>query len=407
MAQFIPAVSKLKGKVQHYAWGGYEFIPQLLGLQNETHQPYAEYWMGAHPNHSSEIAVEESWVSLQQFIKENTSAILGEETSAAFGALPYLFKVLDVRQMLSIQVHPDKESAKQNYQKENEAGIPVTAPHRNYKDENHKPELMVALSDFWLLHGFKSPSLLKETLAAIPDFTFLIPIFEQGGYQALYEKVMRMKQEEVNRILEPVINRIIPIYKNGELKKKQEDFWAARAVETFCKDDNYDRGIFSIYFFNLVNLKKGEGIYQPAGLPHAYLEGQNVELMANSDNVLRAGLTDKHIDVPELMKYVQFEETIPSILGTSAQQKEVPFITPAPEFEMTRYQLSERDTVSYQTYSAEIILVLAGSLQITAAQEQIRVQKGETAFIISGSQVDITVTATADFFRAAVPVRKN
>lgn len=396
-------IFELKGKVQHYSWGGYDFIPRLLGIENNEQQPYAEYWMGAHPNYSSTININGEWVALNEYIADSKHTILGEETAAKFGSLPYLFKVLDVRQMLSIQVHPDKASAQINFETENAAGIPPNAPYRNYKDANHKPELMVALSDFWLLHGFKAPDLLKELLAEIPDFTFLLQTFERGGYQALYEQVMTMPQDEVNTILTPIINRILPLYENDELQKSHEDFWAARAAKTFCNDGNYDRGIFSIYFFNLVQLKKGEGIYQPAQLPHAYLEGQNVELMANSDNVLRAGLTDKHIDVPELLKYVRFEETIPKILGSETITNETVFETPAEEFEITHYQYAGGNSFAFTTHSADILLVLSGAINIAANGQSLSLQKGQSAFITSGTTVTVDIVQNADFFRAAVP----
>ncbi|MFL5787171.1 MAG: mannose-6-phosphate isomerase, class I, partial [Flavisolibacter sp.] len=147
-------IFKLNGIVQHYSWGGFEFIPKFLGLTNEHQKPYAEYWLGAHPNFPSEI-VNGSTVNLNHLIASEPLATLGEQAANKFHSLPYLFKILDVRQMLSIQVHPDKRSAIIEYEEENKKGIPLNASNRNYNDRNHKPELMVALSDFWLLHGFK------------------------------------------------------------------------------------------------------------------------------------------------------------------------------------------------------------------------------------------------------------
>ena len=329
---------KIKGVVQHYSWGGYHFIPQLLGVENKSQKPFAEYWLGAHPNHPS--VTEAGDETLSALIKGEVSDFLGEKVIARFSTLPFLFKILDVRQMLSIQVHPGKESAAIGFANENRQGIALTAPHRNYKDENHKPELMVALSDFWLLHGFKPEESLQKTIGAVPGFSFLLPVFNRCGYKGLYEEVMTMSQQKVNEILKPIAEKIIPLYQNNELQKNQEDFWAARAATVFCKDGNYDRGIFSIYFFNLVHLKKGEGIFQPQGMPHAYLEGQNVEVMANSDNVLRAGLTDKHIDVPELMKHVEFKATLPHVLHPEAAAHRV-FLSPAEEFELHQYQLQK------------------------------------------------------------------
>lgn len=395
-----PHIYPLKGRIQHYPWGGHQYIPRLLALENSYNKPFAEYWLGAHPNHPSVIKANGSEETLNDFIGKHKE-VLGK-ASRKFDSLPFLLKILDVRQMLSIQVHPNKASAEIGFHKENELGIPLTATYRNYKDNNHKPEMMVALSDFWLLHGFKPADKLMQTLSAIPGFSFLIDEFKTNGYKALYEKVMLMDQGEADEILKPIVNKIMPLYKNGELQKSQESFWAARAVESFCRDDHYDRGIFSIYFFNLVHLKKGEGIYQGAQLPHAYLEGQNVELMANSDNVLRAGLTDKHIDVQELLRHVSFEETIPQILGSQAATTEsIHFKTPAKEFELHQYHCI-KNKINLTAQVAEIILVLEGNMVIETGTETLVVAKGKSVFVTAGTNYSI-ISDSAEIFRATTP----
>jgi mannose-6-phosphate isomerase len=322
--------------------------------------------------------------------------------AGAFGSLPYLLKILDVRQMLSIQVHPDKASAAAAFEEENRKGIPLNAPNRNYKDVNHKPELMVALSDFWLLHGFKPEAQLIESLSANPDFDFLTAIFEKEGYKGLYKHVMTMPEADVNAVLQPLVDRLLPLYKNSELMKESEDFWAARAAQTYCKDGRLDRGIFSIYFFNLVHLKKGEGIYQPAGLPHAYLEGQNVEIMAASDNVLRAGLTDKHIDIDELMKHVRFEPTEAQILPDTSVQENV-YNSNAAEFELSRIQLQEGEVFTLTSATAETLLVLEGAVILQADGIEITIKKGEAALITAGTSLEVRGTSAAQLFRATVP----
>lgn len=397
------AAYKLKGKVQHYAWGGFDAIPQLLHQANTEKKPFAEYWLGAHPLHSSVVETDAGDVPLVQLIQQDPHSFLGEKVLKHFSAFPFLLKVLDVRQMLSIQVHPDKASAAAAFEQENKSGLAPDAPNRNYKDDNHKPELMVALSDFWLLHGFKKEEDLKDLLASEPDFQFLLNSFEEGSYKGLYQRVMTMEQSEVNAVLEPVMSRIVPLYKNGELQKAHEDFWAARAVETFCKDGHYDRGIFSIYFFNLLHLKKGEGIYQPAGLPHAYLEGQNVEIMANSDNVLRAGLTDKHIDIDELMKHVQFVPTHPQIIRSGDKEKETVYNCAAAEFEVSRLVLTNNDQQSWQSTGPEIVLLMQGRATLAAGATTINLKEGEAAFIIPGQDVNMQAAAQTVIFRAVVP----
>ncbi|HEX6180167.1 MAG TPA: mannose-6-phosphate isomerase, class I, partial [Chitinophagaceae bacterium] len=243
-------IFKLKGKVQPYAWGGYEFIPGLLGIK-PSKEPAAEYWLGAHETASAEVIDDHSSIPLNKLIAEHPVETIGDDVGKAFGRLPYLLKILDVNDMLSIQVHPSKVAAEQEFARENEAGIPHDDPKRNYKDDNHKPELMVALNNFWLLHGFKSKDQLVEILKTVPELWELIPPFEQGNYEGLYRFVMEMPQEEVNRLLQPLIDRVVPLYEAGRLNRAQEDFWAARAALTYTQKNIIDRGIFSIYLLNL------------------------------------------------------------------------------------------------------------------------------------------------------------
>jgi mannose-6-phosphate isomerase len=396
------SIFKLKGVVQHYSWGGYDFIPQLLGIENEDQKPFAEYWMGAHGNHPSLVQNDET-IPLNDFIKSDIEGILGNTVSTKFSSLPYLLKVLDVRQMLSIQVHPSKKAAELGFEEENKKNIPVNAPHRNYKDANHKPESMVALSDFWLLHGFKKKEDLEKILDAKTELRFLKEIFFSNGYKGLYEEVMLMDQHRVNDILKPLVQKIIPLYNNDFLAKSSEDFWAARAALNFCKGENFDRGIFSIYFFNLVSLKKGQGIFQADGLPHAYLEGQNVEIMSNSDNVLRSGLTDKHIDVAELLKHVKFEATIPDILNPQSHRKI--FISPAEEYELRQYLLNKGDEEKIETRSGEIFLLLEGTLEAISGNEKMQINKGDSIFIKAGCNLTINPLLNINLFRATIPVQ--
>ncbi|ANE52914.1 mannose-6-phosphate isomerase, class I [Flavisolibacter tropicus] len=398
-------IFKLEGKVQQYAWGGYDYLPQLLNQENNEAKPFAEYWLGAHPNHPSKVlvstpteAVGVTTENLDAFIQQDATNVLGVPVEERFHALPYLLKVLDVRQMLSIQVHPSKVEAEKGFLLENEADIPVTASNRNYKDDNHKPELMVALGSFWLLHGFKPEAELKQVIDRTPELQSLAPVFEKEGYKGLYEKVMTLPQVEVNARLEPLAKRVVPLYEAGKLAKSSEDFWAARAIQSFCKDGQYDRGIFSVYFFNLLNLQKGEGIFQPAGMPHAYLEGQNVEIMANSDNVLRAGLTDKYIDVPELLKHTEFVGTVPQIIKASGS--ETFYEAPVPEFGIYQYEVEAGYLKTLLTDSAEIFLCLEGEVSLTAAGASLSIRKGEAAFVCAQTEVELQSGAGGKVYRA-------
>lgn len=406
-------IYKLRGKIQHYAWGGHSFIPSLLKIDNSKDLPFAEYWLGTHVLAPSAIAGSQ----------KSLTDITGEHK------LPFLLKILDVKDMLSIQVHPSKKSAEEMFAAENKAGIPIDAPHRNYKDDNHKPELVVALGEFWLLHGFKQTNELKETLQSVPELNFLLDFFANGNYETLYRTVMSMPQEEVNLHLQPLLDRIIPLYEKNELKKNTPDFWAARAAKTFNTPGGIDRGIFSIYFFNLVQLKEGEGLFQDAGVPHAYLEGQNVEIMANSDNVLRGGLTFKHVDVPELMKHIKFEGIDPDIqkpgekqqeafhnmadrgekqqaaihsmthMGEK-QQKEQVYQTPVDDFKLSCFRLKKREQAFFSTQSFDILLQITGKITLSDSLGKINLSSGEAAVILPETEVGLYADEDALVFRA-------
>jgi mannose-6-phosphate isomerase len=395
-------VARLNGTVKHYDWGGTTFIPSLLNVPNKEQQPFAEYWMGVHPQAGCTVEVgKDKNVLLPALIGEDKKAALGDFVLNRFGNLPYLLKTLDVKNMLSIQVHPSKAEAEKDFENENKAGIPLDSPKRNYKDNNHKPELLVALGEFWLLHGFKSEDLLRKTLSEVPELKPLISVFDKSGYGGLYKHVMEMPQEEVNKQLQPLLDRIIPLYKKNELDKSSADYWAARGALTFSQPGKTDRGIFSVYFFNLVRLKKGQAVFQDAGVPHAYLEGQNVEIMSSSDNVLRGGLTTKHIDVKELLKHTKTEVTIPKILDGDMKGDERIYKTSAPDFELSSFELPAGKTISVTASTAEILFLTEGAVELPG---NIILKKGTpSAILFAGNTVKITAKEDSLLFRATVP----
>lgn len=393
----------LKGRIQNYAWGGSQYIPQLLGLEVED-KKYAEYWLGAHQNSPSGLVTPEGERPLDVYISKNLKPTLGNEIANKFSRLPFLFKVLDVHDMLSIQVHPSKSEAEKGFRLENEIGIPLTAPHRNYKDDNHKPEIMVALSEFWLLHGFLSENKLTEVLNSIPEFKALLPIYLNGGYFELYKSVMEQSPEACNHMLQPLVDRIMPKYRNGELDKSTPDYWAAKAVDTAADAAKLDKGIYSIYFFNIVKANKGEAIFQDAGIPHAYLEGQNMELMANSDNVLRGGLTPKHIDVAELLKHVVFQETIPELMLGELQEDGMERIyrSPAPDFELSQISISGSEKYQSKAKTAQIMMVIDGSIELVEGESILILNKGEAVFLATGSEYSIS-SSYSILYKATAP----
>ncbi|KAA2238532.1 mannose-6-phosphate isomerase, class I [Chitinophaga agrisoli] len=403
MAAVDKKLFRLDGKVQHYAWGGYTYIPQLLG-QPASDKPSAEYWMGAHPSAPATIHLNGQTTTLDQLIQQSPAPIVGQQVWDRFKELPYLLKILDVKDMLSIQVHPTKAEAEKGFARENEAGIPLNAPHRNYKDANHKPEIMVALSEFWLLHGFLPEDKLRTVLETVSAFASLKTVYEKEGTYGLYKTVMEMPQDQVNQLLRPLGEAVLEAYQNGRLAKSDPAFWAGRAIANDPQGlDRLDRGIFSIYFFNIVQTQPGDAVFQDAGIPHAYLEGQNVELMANSDNVLRGGLTPKHIDVPELLKHTRFEGVHPHIMKgePAANPAERIYHSPAPDFVVSSITLQTGTVYEHTSQAAEIMLVLKGDATITGS-DNLELRQGQSVFVSAGEPYRITGNAL--IFKATVPV---
>lgn len=397
---------RLKGSIQHYAWGGHHFIADLLGEAVPSKAPCAEYWLGAHRQAPSRILPDAfTEEPLDAFIARDPVHCLGPETARKFGRLPYLLKVLDVKDMLSIQVHPSKEEALLGFARENAAGIPLDAPNRNFKDDNHKPEVMVALSEFWLLHGFLSEDRLLEVLEAQAAWTGLVQAFRLHGYQGLYRQVMELPQSEIQVLLGPLMLQVLPLYDAGALAKSDPAFWAARAIRSgICSLERLDRGIFSIYFFNILRLHPGEGIFQAAGVPHAYLEGQNVELMANSDNVLRGGLSPKHVDVAELLRHIRFEAIAPSVLSGIVRGACRDYPCPVEDFGLSSYTLHPGSPQRQSAASAEILLVLDGQGQIRSRSRGLDISRGEALWVEAGEAYELQTNSNCMIFRAFVPV---
>jgi mannose-6-phosphate isomerase len=401
----MTVIAPLNGSIKHYEWGGYEFIPALLAMPNTACMPFAEYWLGVHPLADCSVSLPDGKKTpLANFIATNSGQANSGNNSFTVESIPFLLKILDVRDMLSIQVHPSKERAELEFRRENDQGISIDSPERNYKDANHKPELVVALGSFWLLHGFKKPNELMDTLQKVPEFTTFKEVFSTSGYEGLYRLVMEMTQQDVNTILQPLLDRIIPLYAANKLERSNPDFWAARAALTFSKE-YIDRGIFSIYFFNLLHLEKGEAVYQAAGVPHAYLEGQNVEIMANSDNVLRGGLTHKHIDVPELLKNIRFEAAEYKILRGEPGSLGKVYKTQAPDFELHCLQLEKGGQQSFQTEGTEILLLTEGRVNLSAGENTVELKTGQPAACVLGGQLlHIKAGDGSTLFRAKVPL---
>jgi phosphomannomutase len=421
-----PQPLPLIGAAQHYAWGGYELIPQLLGQDNSRHEPFAELWMGAHPRGLAQVEINGTRLTLDRLIASDPWITLGSEVALRYaGRLPYLFKVLDVRDMASIQAHPSRAQAEEGFARENAAGIPIDAPGRIYRDENHKPEVHVVLTDFWMLHGFRPLEEIVEVLSSEQELAPLVMDLSArlragpaaaAGQEAsprvdllrdLYGQLMTMGQADVDAILDPLIARLEAEESAGRLHRESPGFWALRAARTFpLPGAHRDRGIFSLFLLNLVHLRPGQGTYQPAGTLHAYLEGADVELMANSDNVLRGGLTPKHVAVDELLSTLSFRDGRPPILeGRATSETSREFETPAEEFALERIEVAPGVPYSGgREHSVDTLIAVEGAAAIVAAGKALTVSRGGCAIVPAGIPYSIAARAPrAVLFKAGVP----
>jgi mannose-6-phosphate isomerase class I len=413
-----PRLLPLEGSVQHYDWGGREFIPGLLGRSNPEDEPFAELWFGAHPRGPATVLVDGTPVGLDVLVAGAPVEVLGGSDARRFGGrLPYLLKVLDARTMLSLQAHPSLAQARAGFARENEAGIPLDAPSRTYRDDNHKPEVHAALTDFWMLHGFRPLAEIAGTLEAVPELGHLGPGFAAEWRRAgdepgagrrllhqLYRQLMAMPQAEVDGMLDPLVRRL---ERSLPENKDRHDFWALRAARTFPPVDGHrDRGIAAIYLLNLVHLRPGEGTFQPAGALHAYLEGANVELMANSDNVLRAGLTGKHVDVAGLLDTLTFEPGRPPVLdGWPVSDTERVYEAPVGEFLLSRIEPTGKK-IHPETgdHGADCLVVIGGSARAVTTDGAMELPRGSACLVPAGISYELEATGgAAVIWRARVP----
>lgn len=369
-------MQKMKNAVQNYAWGSTDALTQLYGIANPHGKPMAELWMGAHPKSSSQVAdANGQWHSLRDVIEQDPDTNLGHDVFSRFGELPFLFKVLCAAQPLSIQVHPSKKAAEMGFAKENQAGIPLDAGERNYKDANHKPELVYALTPFQAMNGFRTlediQALLQPLAAAHPDIAAFLREPDTEHLATLFASLLSLAGESKTLAL-----GILKAALNNQLG---EPWDTVRSISRFDPDDS---GLFSPLLLNVVTLQPGEAMFLYAETPHAYLNGVALEVMANSDNVLRAGLTPKFIDIPELMANLQFiPKPADTLLTTPKQQgNELAFPIPVEDFAFSLHTLTPEPQRLAQN-SAAIVFCVQGQAVLRKQQQEITLQPGESCFI--------------------------
>jgi mannose-6-phosphate isomerase len=399
----------LENRIQEYAWGSHRAIGELLGIAVPTDRPQAELWMGDHPKGPSRVRCNHQWMSLPALIDAYPQQVLGPTVSARFGSrLPFLFKVLAAARPLSIQAHPDRRQARAGFARENQAAIPLDAPQRNYRDASHKPECLCALTPFWALCGFRRPEEIA-TLAAPLHCDALAPQILALGRRPAAEALRDLFGILLSWVAHGDRSRIGSAI--GQVRARLPQLAASdqayRWIQRLCEAYGEDIGVLAPLFLNLLCLQPGEALFLPAGTPHAYLGGTGIELMANSDNVLRGGLTAKHVDPEELLRVLRFEPTPVTILAAAETRRaERTYPTAAEEFVLSVIKLDPATGYrSPDLRSAEILLCTAGEAMIAeiAKARKLRIEKG-TSVMIPAAVEGYTLEGSATLYKAAVPL---
>lgn len=364
--------------IQNFAWGSRSAFGQLFDLDNIGNEPQAEMWMGAHPNGCSKVQGSHSKVLLSQLIEAHREEFLSKQTNEKFGELPYLFKILAAENALSIQVHPSKEEAELGFQKEEQAQIPLSAHHRNYRDSNHKPELVYALTPYQAMNGFRAiPEIISLfSDVCVPQLSELLENLSVNpspeGLCEFFVGILSLEGEHKIKAVDSLISRV----------KNNLPHELSSLILILSEQYPYDVGLFTPLMLNVITLEPGEAMYLDARTPHAYLKGTALEVMANSDNVLRAGLTPKYIDVQELAKCTLFEgKPLDALkLAPISENGVLTYPVPVPDFKFSVYDKPNNKLV--RPVSAEILLPLDSDLTLTHhSGEVVTLKKGQSVFI--------------------------
>ena len=403
----------LRGAVRTYAWGSRTAIADFTGRPVPAAHPEAELWFGAHPGDPAWLETEQGELSLLDAVTADPEGQLGAASRERFGdVLPFLVKVLAADEPLSLQAHPSAEQAIEGYLREERLGIPVASPVRNYRDTSHKPELLVALHSFEALAGFRQASRTIELLRALavsdldPYIELLNDQSDADGLRALFTTWITAPQPDIDVLVSAVIDGAIQYVSSGASE------FAAEAKTVLELGERYpgDAGVLASLLLNRISLAAGEALFIPAGNLHTYLRGFAIEVMANSDNVLRGGLTPKHVDVPELLRVLDFAPTAEAQLRPHVHREGLGLIydTPADEFAVALLTL-EGEHLGHEVDASpghdgpQILLCAEGSATVHGKSGSLELKRGMAAWVAADDgPVGLVAHEPAKLFRATV-----
>jgi mannose-6-phosphate isomerase len=407
-------IYRLENPVQRYAWGSANGITDTLGIANPGGGPLAEIWMGAHPSAPSTAVVDGAKIELDELIQRGPEAALGTRVVDKLGStLPFLFKVLSAGTPLSIQAHPSKRKAELGFERENLGGIPVDAAERNYRDSNHKPEMAVALTHFELICGFRPVAEIIENtrLVAPGEFKRSLDRLERDPSRVelsvFFYALISCDQRARARLLASASAGIRAILDSRTAPQGREGAfrWALKIMDIFPGDV----GAMLPLVLNHIVLEPGQAAFIAPGELHAHLTGTCLEIMANSDNVIRGALTPKFVDLPELVSVLSFNpEKVLPVLPSIVAPCEEAYPTFVPDFELSRISVGSGRRYSRRSRGPEILLCVSGRAEILCPGETpLTLGRGESAFVAADA-CDYEIAASGPeegsaIFRASVP----
>ena len=402
----------LRNAVRPYAWGSRTIIPELLGRPVPAPHPEAELWMGAHPGDPSRITCADGTErSLLEIVDADPAGQLGARCARLWGGrLPFLLKILAIEEPLSMQAHPSPAQAAEGFRREEAAGISRDAPNRNYPDPTAKPELVCALNEFHALAGFRDPHRTVALLRAIdtPGLSRYTELLAEqpdaDGLRALFTTWITLPQHALDGLLPEVLDAcVLHVKERGEFDVE------CRTVLELGESHPRDAAVLAALLLNRLTLHAGDAIYLPAGNLHLYLHGAAVEILANSDNILRGGLTPKHVDVPELLRVLDFGCGEMPVLGgrpASPGDRLLVYRTGAAEFELSvaYWDEGEMDSVDLDCVGPQILLCTEGALRLRGRDgAELELGRGQSVWL-AASEPPVSVRPSgggpARLFRA-------
>ncbi|GAA4521199.1 mannose-6-phosphate isomerase, class I [Brachybacterium paraconglomeratum] len=397
----------LTGHLQHYEWGSKTALPDFLG-QEADGEPWAEVWFGAHPLAPATVP---GGARLDEVLAAEPDRMLGSDVARAFGGrLPYLLKVIAAERPLSLQVHPTREHAAESFAAESAAGIALDSPLRTYRDANHKPEMLIALTPFTALCGFRTPRRAAVILDGLgTDLTdrlhrLLIENPTAHGMRAAFRTLVSTSLRPATSAVDEVVEACRARSEAGTSPSPRID----RSVTLLAEHHPGDSGVVAALLLNPVSLQPGEAMFVPAGALHSYIRGTGIEIMAASDNVLRAGLTPKRVDADEVLQCVSVTATPPLRVAPERQNPtSIAYYAPVDDFELAVTELTDPLGSPIEPHpipgtGPRIVLGLGGATTLVTSAGSHPLRAGQAVFV-PAADGPLRAWGAGSFAQASVP----